>query len=115
MSCIFCKIINNEISAELVYKDDKIVSFKDINPRAKVHVLIVPIEHIATLNDLTEDKKDLMGHIVLKSVEIARLLGIESSGYRLIANCGSDAGQLVKHIHFHILGGQKLGPKGQEF
>jgi len=110
MDCIFCKIASGEIPADIVYVDDEIIAFHDLAPQAPVHVLIIPKEHISSLDDVddSEEHKKLMGHLISKAGEIAELLGLEN-GYRLVNNCGEDAMQTVKHIHFHLLGGRKLG------
>lgn len=110
-NCIFCKIINKEIPAEIVYEDDKIIAFKDIHPITPVHVLVIPKKHIDSLIDIKEEDKELIGKIYIVINKIAREKGIEQKGFRVIANCGQDGGQEVKHIHFHLLGGKKLGTK----
>ena len=110
-NCIFCKIINHQIPAAVVYEDDKVVAFNDINPVAPVHVIIIPKEHIASANDLTAANASVLSDIFLAAQKVAEKLGIASQGYRLINNCGFDAGQTVFHIHFHLLGGVVLGPK----
>jgi histidine triad (HIT) family protein len=109
--CIFCKIINGEIPSKKVYETDKVYAFHDINPEAPVHVLIVPKEHIASHNELTSDNVDVMKYIHLAANEIAKELGIAESGYRLINNCGPDAGQTVFHLHYHLVGGRTMGTK----
>lgn len=107
-NCIFCKIIQGEIPSTKVYEDDKILAFQDINPMAPVHIVIVPKEHLASLEEVEEQHQELMGHIMLKTKNIAKLSGINESGYRLICNCGKDGGQEVPHIHFHLVGGREL-------
>ena len=111
MDCIFCKIIRKEIPAKIVFKNANIVAFSDINPKARIHVLIVPKKHIPTFNDFRSSDGKLISEILLAAKKIAKKLKIDSSGYRLVLNCGSDAGQLVNHVHLHILGGEKLGAK----
>jgi histidine triad (HIT) family protein len=106
--CLFCKIVNKEIPAELIFEDDGIVAFNDINPQAPVHILIIPKEHFASLNDIPEEKKDLMGHILLRARRIAQNLGIQEKGYRVVLNTGKESGQEVFHIHFHLLGGRRM-------
>lgn len=106
---LFLKIINREVPADIVYEDDRVIAFKDINPAAPVHLLIVPRKHIKTVNDLGDDDKDLIGHIVLVAQRLAREYGIAESGYRAVFNCGRDAGQIVYHIHLHLMGGKKMG------
>lgn len=107
-SCIFCKIINKEIPAKIIYEDDQILAFDDINPQAPVHVLIIPKDHYESLNVIPENRADLLSHIILKARAIADLKGIRESGYRLVLNTAKDSGQEVFHIHFHILGGRKM-------
>jgi histidine triad (HIT) family protein len=106
---LFCKIAAKEIPADIVYEDDDILAFRDINPQAPVHVLVIPKKHITKLSDLDEADTGLLGKIILAASRIAKQEGISESGYRLIANTGPDAGQEVFHIHFHILGGRALG------
>ncbi len=111
MDCIFCKIANGEISSSFVYEDDKIVVFKDINPVAPVHLLVVPKKHICCLDKLETEDKELMGHLMLSIPKIAKEFPELEKGYRVINNCGENAGQTVKHVHFHIIGGLSLGEK----
>lgn len=106
--CIFCKIVNKEIPSTVVYEDDQVLAFNDINPLAPVHILIIPKKHLATLLDCQEEDKALLGHINLVAAKIAREKGIAESGFRLVNNCNSDGGQEVYHIHFHLIGGEKL-------
>ena len=108
MDCIFCKIANGEIKTEFIYEDEKIAAFKDLEPQAPTHVLIVPKKHIESLNDLTLENQELMGHMMIKVREIAKKLGIDESGYRLVINTGKDGGQTVNHLHIHLLGNRKL-------
>ena len=108
--CVFCKIVNREIPAKVVYEDDKVMAFHDINPQAPVHILVIPKEHIPTVNDLEEKHKELIGHIFLVIKEIAKEMGIAESGYRVLVNCNRDGGQEIYHLHFHLLGGAPLGP-----
>ena len=105
---IFMKIVRHEVPAQILYQDDDITAFKDINPAAPAHVLIVPNKHIATLNDATPEDERLLGKIVLTAQRIARELGIDQSGYRLVMNCNSNGGQSVYHLHFHLLGGRRM-------
>lgn len=105
--CIFCKLANGEIPTDMVYQDDLIAAFRDAEPQAPVHILMVPKQHVASLDDLTNDHKDLMGHMMLKIKEIAKLEGLEN-GYRAVINCGEDGQQTVKHLHIHILGKRKM-------
>lgn len=110
MSTIFSKIIKGEIPADIVYQDDRVTCFRDINPAAPVHVLIIPNKEIATVDDLEEDDKQLAGHMLLVAKEVARREGIAQSGYRLIINCNREGGQEVYHLHMHLLGGHPMGP-----
>ena len=110
MATIFTKIINREIPATIVYETDNVLAFKDINPAAPVHILIIPKKEIPTINDITPEDKNLIGDMYLAIAEIAKNLGIEKEGYRVITNCNEYGGQEVFHLHFHLLGGKKLGP-----
>jgi histidine triad (HIT) family protein len=110
MPTIFSKIVAGEIPAEIVYKDDRVTAFKDINPSAPVHILIIPNKEIATVDDVTPEDEAVLGHLFIAARQVARDLGISESGYRLIVNCKSDGGQEVFHLHMHLLGGRKLGP-----
>lgn len=110
-NCIFCKIINGEIPSNKVYEDDEIFAFRDINPQAPVHILVIPKKHIKSLADLQEEDVNLIGKINMKINEIAKTEGFANQGYRVIVNCGEDAGQEVMHLHYHILAGKKLGTK----
>jgi len=106
--CIFCKIVEKDIPSELIYEDERIVAFNDINPQAPVHILIIPKEHFASLNDIPEEKKDVLSHILLKARQIAQNIGINEKGYRIVLNTARDSGQVVFHIHFHLLGGRRM-------
>ncbi len=105
--CLFCKIIAGEIPSDKVYEDDNFLAFRDIAPKAPVHILLIPKKHINSLEDLEEEDAPLIGRLHLIVKEIARSEGISQSGYRIVNNCGPDAGQVVFHIHFHLLGGSK--------
>jgi len=105
--CIFCMIANKDIPSRIVYEDEKIVVFHDLEPQAPTHVLIIPRKHIASLNDLQPEDAELIGYIMLKVKDLAEELGLEN-GYRLVNNCGEDGLQTVKHIHFHLLGKRKM-------
>lgn len=107
MDCLFCKIINGDIPSTTVYEDDKIKAFKDIAPQAPVHVIVIPKKHIACADEITPENSSEIAYIFEKIPEIAKICQI-NNGYRIINNCGDDACQSVKHIHFHILGGKKL-------
>ena len=104
--CLFCRIVSGSIDARIVHQDDQVVAFHDISPQAPTHVLICPRQHLATLNEVTAAHEGLMGHVVRTAADLAKTLGIAESGYRLVANCQSGAGQSVFHIHFHLLGGR---------
>ena len=107
--CIFCKIIQHEIPSEIVYEDEWVTAFKDLSPAAPVHVLIVPKKHIASLTEAADGDAALLGRIQLAAANIAARMGIQDKGFRLINNCGADAGQVVMHVHYHMLGGKTLG------
>lgn len=109
MATIFTKIINREIPSDIVFENDKVIAFKDINPQAPIHILVVPKKEIATINDIKPEDKELIGEVYLAIGKIAQELGIVEEGYRVIANCNEYGGQEVFHIHFHLLGGEKLG------
>ncbi|UCE39940.1 MAG: histidine triad nucleotide-binding protein [Candidatus Aminicenantes bacterium] len=106
--CLFCKIVSKKIPAELIFEDDRIVAFNDINPQAPIHILIIPKEHFASLNDVPEEQKDLLGHILIRGRQIAQNMGIHENGYRIVLNTARDSGQVVFHIHFHLLGGRHM-------
>lgn len=105
--CIFCKIANKEVPVEEVYENNKIIAFKDINPEAPVHLVLIPKKHIPTFFDLKGEDAGLIGDLHLAAVEIARKMGLEK-GFRLVSNCNEDAGQLVFHIHYHMMAGRML-------
>ena len=107
MDCIFCKIVKKEIPSSSVYEDEYILAFKDLNPQAPIHVLVVPKEHITSINEVNKKNADIIAHIFEKIPEITKSLGI-SDGYRIVSNCGEKAGQSVEHLHFHILGGREM-------
>ncbi len=105
--CIFCKLANGEIPSNKVYEDDRILCFHDADPQAPVHVLIIPKKHIPSLDDVTEEDRDLLGDIMLKVKDLAKDLGLEN-GYRVVNNCGEDGFQTVRHLHVHLLGKRKM-------
>ena len=111
MSTIFKKIIDKEIPANIVYEDDDFLAFHDINPAAKVHVLVIPKKEIRNLDAATEEDLDLLGKLQLKVAKVARILGINEDGYRVVTNINKNGGQEVYHIHYHILGGEPMGMK----
>ncbi len=106
--CLFCKIRDGEIPAEVVYEDDDVLAFNDVNPQAPVHVLIIPKKHISTVNDLSDDDNVTMGKLYQAAKAIAAKREIEDDGYRLVVNCNAMAGQTVYHIHLHLLGGRRM-------
>ena len=106
-NCLFCKIINGEIPSSKVYEDEKCYAFKDINPQAPVHILVVPKAHIASVDEIAASNSEYVARIFEVRPEIAKNAGL-TNGYRVVSNCGDDACQTVKHLHFHILGGKKL-------
>ncbi|MGG4143191.1 histidine triad nucleotide-binding protein [Paenibacillus algorifonticola] len=109
MDCIFCKIVEGTLPSTKVYESDTVVAFQDIKPEAPVHILIIPKKHIATMNEVTADDDTIMAELFTAARQIAIEQGIAESGYRLINNVNSDGGQVVYHLHFHLLGGEKLG------
>ena len=106
--CLFCKMASGEIQPDLVYENDEVLAFRDINPLAPTHVLVIPRRHISTLNDLTEADAALVGKMFLAAKEVARLEGIAEPGYRTVMNCNAQAGQTVFHLHLHVLGGRAM-------
>ncbi len=108
MDCLFCKIIRGEIPANIQYQDEKVTAFADINPQAPVHTVIVPKQHIATLNDLQPDNFSLIGYMVNTAKDLAKEFGIAEQGYRVLMNCNDHGGQTVFHIHLHLLGGRRM-------
>ncbi len=107
-NCIFCKIAAQEIAADIVYQTDRVVAFRDTNPQAPTHVLVIPRKHIATINDLQDEDAGDVGRLYLAAQKIARDEGIDASGYRTVMNCMEGAGQSVFHIHLHVLGGRPM-------
>ena len=110
MSTIFTKIINKEIPATIVFENEKVIAFKDINPVAPIHILVVPKKEIPTLNDISIEDKELIGEIFLTIAKIAKDMNIAENGYRVISNCNSYGGQEVFHLHYHLLAGEPIGP-----
>ncbi len=106
--CIFCRVVRGEIPAKIVRQDEHTVAFRDINPQAPTHVLVVPREHVASVEAMDESQDELIGRLVSAAREIARREGISGSGYRLVINSGADAGQTVDHVHLHVLGGRSM-------
>ncbi len=107
-NCIFCKIAAGEIPSDKVYEDDLIFAFRDISPQAPTHILIIPKTHIESADKLESAHKELIAHILLTAGEIARKEGVDKTGYRILTNCGKDAGQTVFHLHFHLLAGAPM-------
>ncbi len=107
--CLFCKISQGDIPAKILYEDELVVAFHDIAPQAPQHVLIIPRKHIATTLDLKVEDESLVGHIYLVAARLAGELGISEEGFRLVNNCGLAGGQVVWHLHFHLLGGRQMG------
>ena len=108
MDCVFCQIVAGKIASDLVYQDEEVVAFHDIHPQAPVHLLVIPKKHITSLAQLTEEEKPLVGHMVNIANQLAKREGISEKGYRLVINCGQQGGQLVPHLHLHVLGGRQL-------
>ncbi len=107
--CIFCKIASGEINASIVYQDDDVVAFNDLNPQAPTHVLVIPRKHVSRISELEEADAALAGRLILAANQIARDLGFVEEGYRLVLNCNEGAGQSVWHVHLHLLGGRTFG------
>lgn len=106
--CIFCKIASGEIPADLIYEDDLVVGFRDLNPQAPTHVLLIPRKHIATLNDLQPEDEAIVGRLYTAAAKVAAQEGIAEQGYRTLINCNDDGGQTVFHLHLHLLGGRRM-------
>ena len=108
MECVFCQIIAGKIPADIVHQDDEFMAFRDIRPQAPIHVVIIPRSHIASITELTNEQQGLIGRLILLAGELSEKEGISGRGYRLAMNCGADGGQLVPHLHLHVLGGRRL-------
>jgi len=108
MDCLFCKIVHKELHANFVYENDHVLAFRDLNPQAPTHVLVIPKKHIATLNDVTETDAMLLGNMILAAKQIAQMEQLSEAGYRLIFNVNQQGGQTVYHIHLHIVGGRTM-------
>jgi histidine triad (HIT) family protein len=106
--CLFCNIVAGGTEAALVHQDDAVTAFRDINPQAPVHLLLIPNQHVATLNDLRPEHDALLGRLVRTAADLAAREGIAESGYRLLSNCGRDGGQVIMHLHVHLVGGREL-------
>lgn len=107
-NCVFCKIASGEIVSKIVYSDEIAVAFRDQNPQAPTHILFIPRKHVPSLSDLSSEDEAVLGHIVRVASQVAETEGVSESGYRLVANCGPNAGQSVDHVHFHLLGGRRF-------
>lgn len=107
--CIFCRIASGEIPAAVVHRDEHVVAFRDLHPQAPVHVLVIPREHVASLDAATDEHGALLGRLYLAARDVARAEGIAEDGYRTVLNVGADGGQTVHHVHVHVLGGRSLG------
>jgi histidine triad (HIT) family protein len=107
-NCIFCKMVSGEIEPDVVYEDDDVLAFRDLNPQAPTHVLVIPKRHISTINDLEDVDAGLVGQLYLAAKEVARNDGISERGYRTVMNCNAEAGQSVFHVHLHVLGGRAM-------
>lgn len=108
MECLFCKIIDREVSADIVYEDHEVLAFNDVNPQAPTHILIIPKKHIPTLNDITADDLTLVGRLPHTAARLAREQGFAEDGYRVVMNCNDQGGQSVYHIHMHLMGGRRF-------
>jgi histidine triad (HIT) family protein len=106
--CLFCKIVKKEIPSGIVFENDKLLAFEDINPQAPTHILIIPKEHFASLKEIPEEKKDLLAELLVAARQIAKEKGLSEQGYRIVLNTGKESGQAVFHIHFHLLGGRQM-------
>ena len=106
--CIFCKIASGDIPAEKIYENDQVIGFRDLNPQAPTHVLVIPKKHVSTINDLKDEDKSLVGDMFLAAKQIAADEGLSERGYRTVMNCNEEAGQTVFHIHLHLLGGRRM-------
>ncbi len=107
--CLFCKMASGEIEPDIVYQDDDVVAFRDVNPQAPTHVLVIPRRHISTINDLQPADAELVGKLFLAAQKVAEQDGIAGPGYRTVMNCNAEAGQTVFHVHLHVLGGRAMG------
>ncbi|MEE8471366.1 MAG: histidine triad nucleotide-binding protein [Dehalococcoidia bacterium] len=112
MECTFCRIISGEIESNILYQDEQVIVFRDISPQAPVHLLVASKEHFESIADLTDDDAPLMGHMLAVANRLAREKGIHERGYRLVVNSGPDGGQVVPHLHLHLLGGRQMGSLG---
>ena len=111
MECVFCRIVAGEIPSDTLYQDDEVMAFRDINPLAPTHVLIIPKRHIASLADLSDDETPIIGHMARVANQLARQESVAEKGYRLVVGSGEDGGQVVPHLHMHLLGGRRLSDR----
>ncbi len=111
MDCIFCQIVAGKVPSEILYQDEEVLAFRDINPQAPIHLVIIPKKHIPSLTHLSEKDSPLVGHLVNIANQLAKREGIAETGYRLVINCGREGGQLVPHLHLHLIGGRRLSGK----
>jgi histidine triad (HIT) family protein len=109
IDCLFCKVVSKQIPARVILENEHVVAFEDINPQAPVHILVVPRQHLVSVNDLSETHAELVGYMTLAANAVAKTKGVDVTGYRLVMNTGADAGQSVFHLHMHLLGGRHLG------
>ena len=109
--CIFCRIVAGEVPSDIVYQDEDFLAFRDISPQAPIHVLIIPKTHITSAAELTEEQQELAGRLIIIAKNLAEKEGIAKKGYRLVINCGTEGGQLVPHLHLHLIGGRRLDAK----
>lgn len=108
MDCLFCKLVNGDIPATILYQDEDVIAFEDIMPKAPTHFLVIPKRHISTLNDLTDEDAQLVGKLPIVAAKVAKQIGISDDGYRVVMNCNEMGGQTVYHIHMHVLGGRAM-------
>jgi histidine triad (HIT) family protein len=107
-ACIFCKIIAGDIPSDILYRDDEVIAFRDVNPVAPTHILVVPVKHLVTTQDIPDDNTSLAGKMIQTANRLANQEGISGNGYRLVINCGEQGGQIVQHLHMHLIGGRQL-------
>ncbi len=107
-SCLFCRIVDGRIPANIVYQDEQVLAFEDINAQAPVHILVIPTRHVAAVQDCQDGDKTLLGHLLLTCSNVARMKNLAESGYRIVTNTGADSGQTVFHLHMHVLGGRHM-------
>jgi histidine triad (HIT) family protein len=106
--CLFCGIVEGEVSADVVHRSDRVLAFRDVNPQAPVHLLLIPKEHVASMRELGEEHAGMLAELFRTAAHLAKAEGVDRSGWRMVANVGADAGQTVDHLHFHLLGGRRM-------